>query len=152
MFSGMHVCYDADVVLYVSEQSQAQDDLLSILSAYLDLYHPALSLGDHGSTREVIALHALDHITKFVAPDLYFHHIHRKSQKAKASSEKQRTSRACEGGLILASRGRSRSRFHPTFRTYSSPVPLIGTRLAQRINDAYAISGISNRKPLSFSI
>ncbi|OAX39772.1 DUF1253-domain-containing protein [Rhizopogon vinicolor AM-OR11-026] len=45
-------------------QRQFQDDLLSILSAHLDLYHPALSLDDHGSIREVIALHALDHITK----------------------------------------------------------------------------------------
>ncbi|KAJ8584268.1 DUF1253-domain-containing protein [Rhizopogon salebrosus TDB-379] len=46
------------------EQRQVQDSLLSILSAHFDLYHPALSLDDHGSTREVIALHALDHITK----------------------------------------------------------------------------------------
>ncbi|KAJ8584542.1 DUF1253-domain-containing protein [Rhizopogon salebrosus TDB-379] len=43
---------------------QVQDSLLSILSAHFDLYHPALSLDDHESTREVIALHALDHITK----------------------------------------------------------------------------------------
>jgi U3 small nucleolar RNA-associated protein 25 len=54
--------------MYVSEQRQVQDDLLSILSTHLDLYHPALSLDDHGSIREVIALHALNHITKFVAP------------------------------------------------------------------------------------
>jgi len=45
-----------------------QNDLLSILSTHLDLYHPALSLDDHERIREVIALHALDHITKFVAP------------------------------------------------------------------------------------
>ncbi|KAG1752785.1 DUF1253-domain-containing protein [Suillus lakei] len=47
-----------------SDQRQVQDDLLSILSAHLDLYHPALSLEDHRSVREAVALHALDHITK----------------------------------------------------------------------------------------
>ncbi|KAG1751370.1 uncharacterized protein EDB91DRAFT_1105029 [Suillus paluster] len=46
------------------DQRQVQDDLLSILSAHLDVYYPALSLDDHRYIREVIALHALDHITK----------------------------------------------------------------------------------------
>ncbi|KAG2363330.1 hypothetical protein BDR07DRAFT_1404667 [Suillus spraguei] len=47
-----------------SDQRQVQDDLLSILSSHLDLYNPALSLEDHRSVRDVVALHALDHITK----------------------------------------------------------------------------------------
>ncbi|KAG2135423.1 DUF1253-domain-containing protein [Suillus clintonianus] len=47
-----------------SDQRQTQDDLLSILSANLDLYNPALSLEDHQGVREAVALHALDHITK----------------------------------------------------------------------------------------
>ncbi|KAG2148663.1 DUF1253-domain-containing protein [Suillus bovinus] len=47
-----------------SDQRQIQDDLLSILSAHLDLYNPALSLEDHRSVRDVVALHVLDHITK----------------------------------------------------------------------------------------
>ncbi|KAG2051932.1 digestive organ expansion factor [Suillus hirtellus] len=47
-----------------SDQKQIQDNLLSILSAHLDLYNPALSLEDHRSVRDVVALHALDHVTK----------------------------------------------------------------------------------------
>ncbi|KIJ68111.1 hypothetical protein HYDPIDRAFT_107761 [Hydnomerulius pinastri MD-312] len=46
------------------EKNQAQNDLLSILSAHLDLYHPAISLEHHQATREAITLHTLDHITK----------------------------------------------------------------------------------------
>ncbi|KAH7913241.1 digestive organ expansion factor [Hygrophoropsis aurantiaca] len=46
------------------EQIQVQNDLLSILSSHLDLYHTALSLDHHRSTREAVTLHALDHVTK----------------------------------------------------------------------------------------
>ncbi|KAF9227228.1 digestive organ expansion factor [Gyrodon lividus] len=47
-----------------ADENQVQNDLLSILSAHLDLYHPAISLKHHQSIREAIALHTLDHITK----------------------------------------------------------------------------------------
>ncbi|KAL4074091.1 hypothetical protein V8B97DRAFT_1938099 [Scleroderma yunnanense] len=46
------------------ERSRFQKDLLSILSAHFDLYHPATSLEHHRYIREVIALHAIDHVTK----------------------------------------------------------------------------------------
>ncbi|KAF8843022.1 digestive organ expansion factor [Paxillus ammoniavirescens] len=47
-----------------ADENQVQNDLLSILSAHLDLYHPAISLKHHQCIREAIALHTLDHITK----------------------------------------------------------------------------------------
>ncbi|KIM69268.1 hypothetical protein SCLCIDRAFT_1208697 [Scleroderma citrinum Foug A] len=46
------------------ETSRIQNDLLSILSAHLDLYHPATSLEHHRHIREVITLHTIDHVTK----------------------------------------------------------------------------------------
>ena len=47
-----------------AEHTQIQDDLLSVLSAYLDVYHTSVTLEHHRCIREVIALHALDHVTK----------------------------------------------------------------------------------------
>ncbi|KAI6046112.1 DUF1253-domain-containing protein [Pisolithus marmoratus] len=46
------------------ERVDVQNDLLSILSAHFDLYHPAIPLNHHQCIREAIALHALDHVTK----------------------------------------------------------------------------------------
>ncbi|KAI6032985.1 DUF1253-domain-containing protein [Pisolithus orientalis] len=46
------------------ERIHVQNDLLSILSAHFDLYHPAIPLNHHQCIREAITLHALDHVTK----------------------------------------------------------------------------------------
>lgn len=46
------------------ETIRVQNELLSILSAHFDLYHPAIPLDQHRCIREAIALHALDHVTK----------------------------------------------------------------------------------------
>ncbi|KAH0827979.1 digestive organ expansion factor [Lanmaoa asiatica] len=47
-----------------AEHTLIQDDLLSVLSAHLDIYHPCVTLEYHRCIREVITLHALDHVTK----------------------------------------------------------------------------------------
>ncbi|KAG6335257.1 hypothetical protein ID866_3832 [Astraeus odoratus] len=49
---------------FCAEQSKIQNDLLSIMSAHFDLYHPAITLEHHRCIREAVALHALDHVTK----------------------------------------------------------------------------------------
>lgn len=49
---------------FKTEHTQIQDDLLSVLSAHLDLYHTFVTLEHHQCIREVITLHALDHVTK----------------------------------------------------------------------------------------
>lgn len=46
------------------EYTWIQDDLLSVLSAHLDIYHTSVTLEHHQCIREVITLHALDHVTK----------------------------------------------------------------------------------------
>ncbi|KAF9237553.1 digestive organ expansion factor [Melanogaster broomeanus] len=48
----------------LAKKTAVQSDLLSILSAHLDLYHPAITLEHHQCIREAIALHTVDHITK----------------------------------------------------------------------------------------
>ncbi|KAJ3540821.1 hypothetical protein NMY22_g4141 [Coprinellus aureogranulatus] len=47
-----------------SSQVEAQNDLLSLLCSRKDVYIPSASLDSRRSTREVIALHALNHISK----------------------------------------------------------------------------------------
>ncbi|KZP19811.1 digestive organ expansion factor [Athelia psychrophila] len=44
--------------------TQLQNDVLSSLSNHRDLYYPSTSLDTQKSTREAIALHVLDHVTK----------------------------------------------------------------------------------------
>ncbi|TEB28432.1 digestive organ expansion factor [Coprinellus micaceus] len=47
-----------------SSQVEAQNDLLSVLCSRKDVYIPSASLDSRRSTRQVIALHALNHISK----------------------------------------------------------------------------------------
>ncbi|KAH7888881.1 DUF1253-domain-containing protein [Phlebopus sp. FC_14] len=60
----LRVPFEARQAKQTPEQNQIQTDLLSILSAHLDVYHPAISLDHYQCMREAIALHTLDHITK----------------------------------------------------------------------------------------
>ncbi|TFY76357.1 hypothetical protein EWM64_g7652 [Hericium alpestre] len=46
------------------EQRELQDDVLSTLSTYRDIYDPRTSLDIAPHTREAIALHALNHVSK----------------------------------------------------------------------------------------
>lgn len=55
-------CYPSPY--FGAEYTRIQDDLLSVLSAHLDFYHTSVTLEHHQYIREVITLHALDHVTK----------------------------------------------------------------------------------------
>ncbi|KAF8134540.1 digestive organ expansion factor [Boletus edulis] len=56
--------FEARQAKQLAEHARIQDDLLSVLSAHLDVYHTCVSLEHHQCIREVITLHALDHVTK----------------------------------------------------------------------------------------
>ncbi|KAI9571122.1 digestive organ expansion factor [Boletus coccyginus] len=56
--------FESQQVKQPAEHTRIQDDLLSVLSAHLDVYHTSVSPEHHQCIREVITLHALDHVTK----------------------------------------------------------------------------------------
>ncbi|EGN99752.1 hypothetical protein SERLA73DRAFT_167642 [Serpula lacrymans var. lacrymans S7.3] len=56
--------FEVRQVLQSPDETQLQNNLLSILGSHRDLYYPSLSIDHKRRAREAIALHALDHYTK----------------------------------------------------------------------------------------
>ena len=50
----------------ITELAALQNDMLSLLSSYRDVYMTRVALDSQQALREAITLHALNHITKYV--------------------------------------------------------------------------------------
>jgi U3 small nucleolar RNA-associated protein 25 len=73
------------------EQRQIQNDILSSLSLYNDLFISRTSLDTQSETREAVALHALNHVMKYVSPSLlsfFGTHILRKRRRVLKNNER----------------------------------------------------------------
>lgn len=96
-----------------------QNDILSTLSTRKDLYVTSLPLESKRPTREAIALHALNHVSKYVTKSffLFFSLSHHPSESAAGSSRTTNASPSTQKTTPMHLPSK-------TSKTKASPVPL----------------------------